>query len=139
MRLDQKNKNSLWKDAVMIELQQINEYKTFIDKGNSGAHWHVKFAAKQNQISGCALRAKSDKVYEYVAVYVDDLAIAMKDPKEFISILEGKYKFKTKGSGPLSFHLGVNLNHDNDGTFCITSLKCIEKMIINYEKIFGES
>ena len=37
---------------------------------------------------------KSDKVYEHVAVYVDDLAIAMKDPKEFF-ILEGKYKFKT--------------------------------------------
>jgi hypothetical protein len=26
-------------------------------------------------------------LYEYVAVYVDDLAIAMKDPKKFINIL----------------------------------------------------
>jgi hypothetical protein len=34
MRLDQKNKNSLWKDAVATELQQINDYKTFIDKGH---------------------------------------------------------------------------------------------------------
>jgi hypothetical protein len=34
MRLDQKNKNSLWKDAVATELQQINDYQTFIDKGH---------------------------------------------------------------------------------------------------------
>jgi hypothetical protein len=41
---------------------------------------------------------KHGELYEYVAVYVDYIAIAMKDPKEFISILEGKYKFKTKGT-----------------------------------------
>ena len=40
----------------------------------------------------------------------------MKDLKEFISILEGKYQFKTK-----------------EGTLCITYLKYIEKMIANYE------
>jgi hypothetical protein len=28
--------------------------------------------------------------YEYVAVYVDDLAIAMKDPKDFTDLLEQK-------------------------------------------------
>jgi hypothetical protein len=79
---------------------------------------------------------KHVKLYEYVAVYIDDLAIAIKDPKAFISILEGKYKFKTKESGPLSFLLGMNFHQDNDGTF--TSLKYIEKMIGNYEKLFGE-
>jgi hypothetical protein len=29
---------------------------------------------------------KSDDMYKYVAIYVDDLAIAMKDPKSFIDI-----------------------------------------------------
>ena len=260
MRLDQKNKNTRWKDAATLELDQIFEYKTFIDKGHhtktspptgykkirvhlvfdvkhdgrhkvrlvadghltdipldsvysgvvsirgfrlvlflaelnnlelwatdignayleaytsekvyiiggpefgeleghilvvskalyglrsSGARWHDKFADTMRELNFFACKAepdiwmrKSGKVYEYVAVYVDDLAIAMKDPKEFISILEGKYKFKTKGSGPLSFHLGMNFNRDDDGTLCITSLKYIEKMIGNYEKIFGES
>jgi hypothetical protein len=70
---------------------------------------------------------KSDKVYEYIAVYGDDIAIAMNDPKEFIYILEGKYKFKTKGSVPLSFYLGMNLNHDDYGTICINLLKYSEK------------
>jgi hypothetical protein len=86
------------------------------------------FPVNQNQTYG--------KLYEYVAEYVDDLTIAMKNPKMFISILEVKYKFKTMGSGPLSFHLGMHRH--NHGTLCITSLKYIEKMVGNYEKIVGE-
>jgi hypothetical protein len=81
---------------------------------------------------------KHGKLYDYVDVYVDDIAITMKDRKKFISILEIKYKFKTKGIGPLNFHLGLNFHQDNDGTLCITSLQYIEKMVGNYEKIFGE-
>ena len=34
MRLDAKNKNTLWKDAVTLELSQIDEYSTFIDLGH---------------------------------------------------------------------------------------------------------
>jgi hypothetical protein len=38
---------------------------------------------------------KSENTYEYIAVYDDDLAIAMKKPKELVDVLEQKYKFKT--------------------------------------------
>ena len=39
--------------------------------------------------------------YEYVATYVDHLAIIMKDPQAFINQLEAAtYNFKLKGSGP---------------------------------------
>jgi hypothetical protein len=34
LRLDEKNCNTLWKDVIAIELQQICEYQTFIDKGH---------------------------------------------------------------------------------------------------------
>ena len=37
---------------------------------------------------------KSGKSYEYIAVYVDDLAIAMENPQEFISVLQQKYGFQ---------------------------------------------
>jgi hypothetical protein len=47
---------------------------------------------------------KKGNLYEYIAVYVDDLAIAMKNPKEVIDILEKQHKFKLKGTGPISFH-----------------------------------
>jgi hypothetical protein len=30
---------------------------------------------------------KKGSLYEYIAVYVDDLAVAMKNPKEFTDIL----------------------------------------------------
>jgi hypothetical protein len=30
---------------------------------------------------------EKDGIYEYVAVYVDDLAFAMKDPKSFVETL----------------------------------------------------
>ena len=49
--------------------------------------------------------------YEYVATYVDDLAIIMKDPQSFIDQLEAMpYNFKLKKSGLLNFHLGSGLN-----------------------------
>jgi hypothetical protein len=32
MKLDAKNGNTKWQDAVYTELSQINEYKTFINK-----------------------------------------------------------------------------------------------------------
>jgi asparagine synthetase B (glutamine-hydrolysing) len=34
------------------------------------------------------------EVYEYVAVYVDDLAFAMETPLEFLDVLVNKHKFK---------------------------------------------
>ena len=50
---------------------------------------------------------QSGDTYEYVNVYVDDFAIAMKNPKEIVDILEHRHKFKTKGAGPISFYLGM--------------------------------
>jgi hypothetical protein len=47
---------------------------------------------------------RKGNAYEYVALYVDDLAIAMKDPKEFTDTLENKNKLKLKGTGPITFH-----------------------------------
>jgi hypothetical protein len=34
---------------------------------------------------------KNHDQYEYVAVYVDDLAVEMKEPKAFIDILETQF------------------------------------------------
>ena len=39
-------------------------------------------------------------IYEYVAVYVDDLAFAVKHLKPFVIMLENKYHFKVKQIGP---------------------------------------
>ena len=75
--------------------------------------------------------------YEYVAVYVDDLAIAMKDPNSFVETLVAKYKFKLKGTGPIQFHLGCDFFRDPNGTLCIAPHKYIDKMVASYEHMFG--
>jgi Reverse transcriptase (RNA-dependent DNA polymerase) len=80
---------------------------------------------------------KKGNIYEYISlVYVDDLAIAMKDPKELTDILEKQHKFKLKGTGPITFHLGTDVTRDDDNTLCISPAKYIDKLVKNYEKSF---
>ena len=75
-------------------------------------------------------------VYEYIAVYVDDLCIAAQDPKEIINILKSKYNLKVKGDGPLTFHLGADYFQDPDGTMVSQPKKHIEKLKETYVRLF---
>ena len=58
-------------------------------------------------------------------------------PQSIIDALTQKFKFKLKGTGPISFHLGMDFFRDKDGTFCIAPKKYIKKMIDSYLQIFG--
>jgi hypothetical protein len=62
----------------------------------------------------------------------------MRDLQEFISILETVQSFKTKGTGPIRFHLGMEFFHDDDNTLCISLPKYIEKLVKTYEQMFGK-
>jgi hypothetical protein len=62
-------------------------------------------------------------VYEYIAVYVDDLAIAMADPQEFVDVLKKKHKFKLKGTGTIAFHLGCDFFRDDKSILCMCSMR----------------
>ena len=76
--------------------------------------------------------------YEYIAVYVDDLLIASKNPKAITDTLESSpINFKLKGTGPLSFHLGCDYFRDEDGTLCYGPRKYIDRMVQSYESLFG--
>ena len=78
--------------------------------------------------------SKDGSHYEYVAVYVDDLAISMKDPKSFCDTLKEKYKLKLKGVGPINYHLGCGYTRDEDGTLVADARKYVEKILESYEK-----
>jgi uncharacterized protein YciI len=59
---------------------------------SSGARWHNLFADCIREIVFFPFKAEPDiwmrkkgNLYEYIAVYVDDLAVAMKDSKELYS------------------------------------------------------
>jgi hypothetical protein len=111
----------------------------------SGARWHERFAdtLRSEGFTPCKADTdvwlrETDGVYEYLAIYVDDLAMAMKDPAAFCEILRTKYGYKLKGDGPLKYHLGCDFGRDPDGTFFYGPFKYVEKMMDTYERLFGE-
>ena len=75
--------------------------------------------------------------YEYVATYVNDLAIIMKDPQSLLDQLQAApFNFKLKGLGPLNFHLGCGFHRDSTGTLCMDPGKYINQMIDSYKQHF---
>ena len=110
---------------------------------SGGVCWHDKFFDILHHMGFKPSRAdpdiwmKSSNVtshYEYIAVYVDDLAICMKDPKTFCDTLKEKYKLKMEGVGPIKYHLGCGYNRDEDGTLVADPRKYVEKILESYEK-----
>ena len=87
----------------------------------------------------CIWSKKNNKLnlYEYIAVYVDDLCIAAHDPKEMNNILKSKYNLKVKGDGPLTYHLGTDYFKDLDGTLVSQPKKYIEKLKETYVRLFN--
>ena len=77
--------------------------------------WHDKFFEILHQIGFKPSRADPDtwmkyskdgSHYEYIAVYIDDLAIFMEDPKSFCD--------KLREVAPINYHLGCGYTRDED-------------------------
>ena len=81
---------------------------------------------------------KDGTSYEYVGVYVDNLAMALQDPETFIDRMTNVYKFKLKGTGQLEFHLGCDFYTDKTGMLCMSPTKYINRMVEAYERMFGQ-
>ena len=112
---------------------------------SSGLRWHERFSDCLRDEGFVPCKAEPDiwirpaadqSCYEMVAVYVDDLAIGMKDPGSFLCVLTDKYKFKLKGSGPITFHLGCDFER-KDGVLCMAPRQYIERMVTQYERMFA--
>jgi hypothetical protein len=111
---------------------------------SSGLRWAERFADVLREMGFFPSRAERDiwmrdkgDHWEYVAVYVDDLLIVSKNPKDITDTLERDHKFKLKGSGPISFHLGCDFMRDDDDVLCYAPKKYIEKLLDTYERMFG--
>jgi hypothetical protein len=48
----------------------------------------------------------SQGIYKYIAVYIDDIAVAAHDLNGIVKQLKSIHKYKLKGIGPLEYHLG---------------------------------
>jgi hypothetical protein len=58
---------------------------------------------------------ENNNLYEYIAVYVDDLLIAARNPKAIFQTLEEQHMFKLKEVVPLTYHSGCDYFRDHDG------------------------
>jgi hypothetical protein len=113
---------------------------------SSGARWHERFADTLRDMDFTPSKADpdvwmkqvDDDHYEYIAVYVDDLAIASRTPKAITDCLMNQYKYKLKGVGPISFHLGCDFSRDADGTLRFGPRSYIERMMDTYDQLFGD-
>ena len=119
-------------------------HKALYGVHSSGLHWHERFANTPRDIGFVPSKADTDiwmrgrngNIWEYIATYVDNLAIIMKDPKLFTDLLIDKYKYKLKGVEPITYHLGSDYKRDPDGTFYVSAQSYINKMIESYKKYY---
>jgi len=119
-------------------------FKALYGLRTSGLCWHERFADCLRDMGFTPCKAEPDiwmrqngNIYKYIGVYVDDVAAATKDPKAITDLLQDKYQFKLKGTGPISFHLGCNFVWDNDGTICMSPQKYIKNLLGTYKCIFS--
>ena len=114
---------------------------------SGGARWHDRLFDILQDLNFKPSKADPDvwmrpepggTCYEYIAVYVDDLAIAAKDPQAFCNELKKKDNLKLKCVGPLEYHLGCTYKKDPDGTLAADPRKYVNKILESYESMFKE-
>ena len=114
---------------------------------SGGARWHDRLFDILQELKFKPSKADPDvwmrpepggTCYEYIAVYVDDLAIAAKDPQGCCNELKKKYNLKLKGVGPLEYHLGCTYKKDPDGTLAADPRRYVNKILESYEWMFKE-
>ena len=114
---------------------------------SGGARWHDRLFDILQEMRFKPSKADPDvwmrpepggTCYEYIAVYVDDLAIAPKDSQTFCNELKKKYNLKLKGVGPLEYHLGCTYKKDPDGTLAADPRRYVNKILESFERMFKE-
>ena len=120
-------------------------YKALYGLRTSGACYHEKFAKTMKEMGFTPCKSDPDvwicdagNCYEYVCVYVDDLMVILKDPDAFFRSLVEEHNYKLKGVGPPEYHLGGNFYRDANGTLAWGAKTYIQKLLKNYEIMFGE-
>ena len=121
--------------------------KTLHGTRSGGARWHDRLFDIFQELKFKPSKADPDvwmrpepggTCYEYIAVYVDDLAIAAKDPQAFCNELKKRYNLKLKGVGHLEYHLGCTYKKDPDGTLAADPRRYVNKILESYERMFKE-
>ena len=130
-----------------LQVHLLIMIKTLHGTCSGGARWHDRLSDILQELKFKPSKADPDvwmrpepggTCYEYIAVYVDDLAIAAKDPQPFCNELKKKYNLKLKGVGPLEYHLGCTYKKDPNGTLAADPRRYVNKILESYERMFKE-
>ena len=130
-----------------LQVHLLIMIKTLHGTCSGGARWHDRLFDILQELKFKPSKADPDvwmrpepggTCYEYIAVYVDDLTIAAKDPQPFCNELKKKYNLKLKGVGPLEYHLGCTYKKDPDGTLAADPRRYVNKILESYESMFKE-
>ena len=150
--LSQLNDLEIWGADVGPEFKELQGHLLIMIKAlygthSGGARWHDRLFDILQELKFKPSKADPDvwmrpepggTCYEYIAVYVHDLAIATKDPQAFCNELKKKYNLKLKGVGPLEYHLGCTYKKDPDGTLAADARRYVNKILESYERMFKE-
>ena len=119
-------------------------HKALYGLKTSGKRWHERFSECLREMGFFPCKAEPDiwmrdmgDHYEYIGIYVDDLTIISKKPRDIANTFTETYNFKLKGTGPIKFHLGCNFKRNEYGELCIQPKKFIDKMQDAYKQHFG--
>jgi hypothetical protein len=103
-----------------LEGHMLVIFKALYGLCSSGLCWHERFSACLQDMGFSPFKAEPDiwmrhvdDHYEYIATYVDNLAISSKDPKAITDTLMNKYNFKLKGTGEIEYHLGMSFRRND--------------------------
>ena len=130
-----------------LQVHLLIMIKTLHGTRSGGARWHDRLSDILQELKFKPSKADPDvwmipepggTCYEYIAVYVDDLAIAAKDPQTFCNELKKKYNLKLKGVGPLEYHLGCTYKKDPDETLAADPRRYVNKILESYESMLKE-
>ena len=115
-----------------LQVHLLIMIKTLHGTCSGGARWHDRLSDILQELKSKPSKADPDvwmrpepggTCYEYIAVYVDDLAIAAKDPQAFCNELK---------------HLGCTYKKDHDGTLAADPRRYVNKILESYERMFKE-
>ena len=130
-----------------LQVHLLIMIKTLHGTRSGGARWHDRLFDILQELKFKPSKANPDvwmrpepggTCYEYIAVYVDDLAIAAKDPQPFCNELKKRYNLKLEGVGPLEYHLGCTYKKDPDGTLAADPRRFVNKILESCERMFKE-
>ena len=76
-------------------------------------------------------------IYEYISLYVENLAIYARNIKRLMDALKKKYKVKIKWKGKISSHLAYDFFCDSDSILCFPPKIYIGKIVQTYMTMFG--